>query len=319
MLIIMDQNSNDNQDHLMDNNVDNQPSDNVNNASNLDSFTPDLGNNLPAEENTNPSLMSNNISQPVTFSPNQSAESPEEANIIPSENNNIDINSADNTTTNNQQYQQPIADIIPPQESTAEVDQNNLVPSSANTNASLGTPLNPAAPVLKKKKSNFKLLLVIVLIILLLVGSLGAGYYLGQNSRLTLNSKKTATKDLMYNTVPQGATVIAQCTPGYGTQYVLPQNIPYGPVYNVYKGKLIGIEYMMSTNNIMSATNSFSNLPLFSHRYVYTDISYMAPHAGFPLPHLEFDIMMKPKSFTNQITCQGASSGGMASPSNMKM
>src|SRR6185312_9331701 len=50
--------------------------------------------------------------------------------------------------------------------------------------------------------------------------------------------------------VPQGATIISQCAVGRGTQYVLPSNIPHGPVFNVYQGKVIGLEYMIGVSDL---------------------------------------------------------------------
>lgn len=107
--------------------------------------------------------------------------------------------------------------------------------------------------------------------------------------------------------VPKDATVIEQCSPGFGTQYVLPKDIPGGPVYNVYQGKLIGIEYMTALTSSSNPDLMLKDLPLFAQKYDHVDIMTMPAHAGFPSPHYQVDVMMVPTAVSSKITCGSSS------------
>jgi hypothetical protein len=104
--------------------------------------------------------------------------------------------------------------------------------------------------------------------------------------------------------VPQGATIISQCAVGRGTQYVLPANIPHGPVFNVYKGNVIGIEFMIGSDDLASATNFF-DLPLYGKKYDHIDVGLVSSgHAGYPQRHYHVDIYNISRDESAAITCK---------------
>jgi hypothetical protein len=116
--------------------------------------------------------------------------------------------------------------------------------------------------------------------------------------------------------IPAGATIIEKCEPGLGTQYVLPKNIPDGPVYNVYKGKVIGIEYMSDLATLSKIGTIIGNLPLYGQKYDHINIMSMAAHAGYPTAHYQVDVMMVPDATAAKITCDSSSSSMSSSSSS---
>ena len=104
--------------------------------------------------------------------------------------------------------------------------------------------------------------------------------------------------------VPQGATVISQCAVGRGTQYVLPSNIPHGPVFNVYQGKVVGLEYMIGVSDLAGNT-SFYDLPLYGKKYDHIDVGLLSQgHAGYPEPHYHVDVFNISRAASAAITCK---------------
>lgn len=144
-----------------------------------------------------------------------------------------------------------------------------------------------------------------VLGLLMVVAACFGGYSVGKHSVKPPVIMASAPAAM---TLPAGATVTEQCEPGLGTQYILPKDIPNGPVYNVYQGKLIGIEYMADLASMEKLNTTMNNLPLYAQKYDHINIMSMAPHGGFPTPHYQVDVMMVPQSVSDKITCGGSSS-----------
>lgn len=190
-------------------------------------------------------------------------------------------------------------------------------------------PVNPPTPPLNQApvqpsppNSNAKTVLFAVVSALLLLGGLGGGY-LYANSTIKPVSKTVTTASMPTMpdiTVPRGATVIAECAKGRGKQYVLPKDIPTGPVYNVYQGKVIGLEYMVGKNDLLNLSKSFNNLPMLNGVYDHINIGLLSTgHAGFPEPHYHVDVFLVPNSVAAGITCEAPSMSPMASSSAMPM
>ena len=147
--------------------------------------------------------------------------------------------------------------------------------------------------------------------LVILAGGIVAAYHSG-NSRGYKSGKSAQTMAVTAAAlkVPANATMIAQCTPGEGTQYVLPANIPQGPIYNVWNGKVTGLEYMLGASEI--ANMKTQNLSLMSQQYNHIDVMYEAAgHAGFTEPHYHMILSFIPYSEEQKITCGGASSMSM--------
>src|SRR5688572_15078292 len=87
---------------------------------------------------------------------------------------------------------------------------------------------------------------LITVVVLALVGY--GGYWYGQRSA----EPTAATQSVVANEIkiPSDATVTAECIDGLGKQYVVPKDIPFGPIYNVHDAKVIGVEYMFNVSEL---------------------------------------------------------------------
>ncbi len=143
----------------------------------------------------------------------------------------------------------------------------------------------------------------------LVTASLVAGAYLYGSSRGYAIGKKaqesaTATAELK---VPANATMISRCSVGEGTQYVMPSDIPKGPIYNVWDNKVTGVGYMLSQSEITGAKTQ--DLALLGQKYDHVDIVYVpAGHAGFTEPHYHVIFSLTSYAEEQKITCNGQSS-----------
>ncbi|MEO6761642.1 MAG: hypothetical protein ABI220_04685, partial [Candidatus Saccharimonadales bacterium] len=123
----------------------------------------------------------------------------------------------------------------------------------------LADPVKPPGPV--KGHHSVKILLLVVVALVILVAAVAAGYAYGRGKTMSETTAKPAAASAMSAMpVPQGATILEQCEPGLGRQYILPKDIPGGPVYNVYQGKLTGIQYMISLKSLGSLDQAVNDL-----------------------------------------------------------
>lgn len=175
--------------------------------------------------------------------------------------------------------------------------------------AAVESPVEQTKPAEQPKPPKPSKLPMIVLAAVTLVLGLGLGFsvasLLQPKETKTASQlpapQQTAEKKL---TVPEGATVIAECAKGRGKQYVLPKDIPQGPVYNVYDGKVIGVEYMLGQQDVLSSKD-YLNLPLQGVKYDHINIGLLSKgHSGYPDPHYHVDIFTISHEEAAKITCQ---------------
>lgn len=207
---------------------------------------------------------------------------------------------------NNNPNQQPSSEPAVVAAQTPTISENLTTnPVDAPQTLTEGIPVSPS-PEPKNEHEKKPLVLVLAVFFALFVG-LAGGYLLGNNyKKAPTASNDTKTTDVAKEelSIPQGATVIAQCAKGRGTQYALPKDIPLGPVYNVHEGKVIGIEFMVGKDELLGTAKNFLDLPLYNKRFDHVNIGLLSQgHAGFPSPHYHVDIMMVPTSVTDKITC----------------
>ncbi len=162
-------------------------------------------------------------------------------------------------------------------------------------------------------RSRLKLIMVAVLSLVVLAAASVGSYLVGKHNAKTMTSTTNTTTSMA---IPAGATIIEKCAPGLGTQYVLPKNIPDGPVYNVYQGKVIGIEYMSDLATLSKIGTIIGNLPLYGQKYDHINIMSMAAHSGYPTAHYQVDVMMVPDATAAKITCDSSSSSMSGSSSS---
>ncbi|AJY77406.1 hypothetical protein VN24_00930 [Paenibacillus beijingensis] len=93
--------------------------------------------------------------------------------------------------------------------------------------------------------------------------------------------------------LPEGSVKISEVVPAMGEHWGNPQagELPVGPIYGVYNGKLVFLEYMIDQDAFVNG-NSFVNLGgmkgVPSPAVVQLDIEYQPQgHPGFEDPHYD--------------------------------
>ncbi len=221
----------------------------------------------------------------------------------------------ENTNSNNQLEETPAGAVTSTQVDNTEavitpaipsrnIEQPPTVEPATTASSSLHA---VASPPDKRSAHKVPLLLTLALAIAGLMVGAGGGYVIASS-----NNKKPVTntnvavpnvedKELK---VPEGATVISECAKGRGKQYVLPQNIPQGPVYNVHNGKVTSVEYMLSQKDVL-ANKDYLNLPLENVKYEHVNIGLLSKgHSGFPEPHYHVDVFTVSHEEAVKITCE---------------
>jgi hypothetical protein len=111
--------------------------------------------------------------------------------------------------------------------------------------------------------------------------------------------------------IPVNATVAAECETARGKQYIRPQDIPTGPIYDVYQGKVIALEYLVNPDTLAKNDGTYSNLNLPQGSYDHISVIPVAAHAGMNENHFHVITYLIPQKQANMITCNGQPSSDM--------
>jgi hypothetical protein len=209
----------------------------------------------------------------------------------------------------------------PPSVVSDHVAVVDAVPNSAITPVipSSEPMTSPAAPLagrpIQSFRSKYKLLLLgsfVVIALAVLIALVYAVYRFGNNRGYASGKSAQAMASMAGGLkVPSDATMIAQCATGEGTQYVLPKNIPQGPIYNVWNNKVTGVEYMLGESEIANLRTQ--DLTMMGQKYDHIDVMYEpVGHAGFTEPHYHVILSFIPYSEEQKITCGSSSSSSMS-------
>ncbi len=181
-----------------------------------------------------------------------------------------------------------------------------ILNSNMTPNLEQSSSTGPIAAGSPKGKTGIIVSLIIGIIVATATGF--GGYTYGKRQAKPVS---TATDTAL--TLPQGATLVAQCVPGRGAQYALAKDIPAGPVYNVYKGQVIGLEFMIGDSKVMHNTLTGTpmdmnmddlGISLSNAKYDHFSMNvFPNGHAGFTEQHYMFDVYNVPKTVTDAITC----------------
>ncbi len=163
-------------------------------------------------------------------------------------------------------------------------------------------PMEPMVIATPPPPSSSKPGTYILILVLFILGAI-LGYVLHQ---FLPGSEKAPPPPVSPNTaltLPPDAVQIQACSNNRGTLYVKPQDIPVGPIYMVHKGKIVGIEFMLSQEDFVQGKNykhlsglgvniDHVNVGLFSHG-----------HEGYTSPHYHVDLYTITKEEEAQIVC----------------
>jgi hypothetical protein len=200
-------------------------------------------------------------------------------------------------------------------------ENNSNIPVASSLNEPVATPLaaNPVqnypvtpqptiAPNLstpKKPKHKHKILMILVIVFLLLffAGSVYGAYRVGKGHKVVIIKAPTAQP---INLPPQ-AVVLADCVIGRGKQYILPKDIPAGPIYDVENNKVIAVEYSLNINSIQSNPEYLSDAILKLTRDYPVDhfsLVPVAPKQGQSLSDFHLIMFIVTKAESAKITCK---------------
>jgi len=195
---------------------------------------------------------------------------------------------------------------LPPfdEDTTDEEDDEPAAPALNESPADMPLPEHPVPSHHRWVRAALISLIALIGLAAVGVGAYQYGHTMGYKSGKKAVPQMSSTETPLK--VPDDATVVAQCTPGEGKQYIAPKDIPNGPIYNVWNNKVIGLEYMLPESDI--AAGKGLNLAAMSATYDHTDVMYEAKgHAGLKEPHYHVVLSTLTYAQEKSITCGGSS------------
>lgn len=119
--------------------------------------------------------------------------------------------------------------------------------------------INPASTVAQTKpdkpaKLGRKLFLIVIIFVLLVAASATSYIFGKRNERIVYRPPEQPLISL-----PPEATIMNECVKGAGKQYVIPKDLPTGPIYDVHNGKVIAVEYNYKAVTLLAEPTKLSD------------------------------------------------------------
>ena len=92
--------------------------------------------------------------------------------------------------------------------------------------------------------------------------------------------------------LPKGTVKVSGVVPGMGEHWANPKDLPLGPIYCVYKGKVVCLEFMISQADFAAGKSwpelsGLKNLPPINH----VNMGFEPKgHEGYEIPHYDMHI-----------------------------
>jgi hypothetical protein len=89
--------------------------------------------------------------------------------------------------------------------------------------------------------------------------------------------------------LPAGVVQVSPCVATMGEHWANPKNLPLGPIYGVYGGKVVFTEIMVD-QKLFAHGKGFRDVlkPLPGHAIDHVDIAFNPHgHQGYPIPHYD--------------------------------
>jgi hypothetical protein len=109
-------------------------------------------------------------------------------------------------------------------------------------------------------------------------------------------------------TPPPGVVQISPCVPFMGEHWARPEDLPLGPIYTVYRGRLISIEYMIAQADFaigkdwLDLTFRYHGEPL---PIEHANIEFLPQgHEGYEVPHYDLHFHVVTHAEERAIACQ---------------
>ncbi len=204
---------------------------------------------------------------------------------------------------------------ISPSSDSAPVETTTTAPISSNPDSGSSAPIStptsaptevpssttPDVPT-KAKKPHGKMMVTFVVILLLFVGGVAGAYLYGKHGQKVV----TVAPAVQPISLPPQAIVTSACTVGRGKQYIIPKDIPQGPIYDVKNSKVIAIEYVLGVKALLSNPDTFSSTLLLLAKGYNVDhftVVPVAPQPGDTDQFIHLIMFVVTKAEANSITC----------------
>lgn len=148
----------------------------------------------------------------------------------------------------------------------------------------------------------YKKIILVVILVVGFMGAVSAAYFLGKSNEKVI----VKAPDPKPINLPPQAVVIEECKVNRGKQYILPKDIPVGPIYNVVNSQVIAIEYNLNIGDLQSDPNSLSNTILQLAREYPVDHFSFSPvqnKAGEALQNVSLVMFVVSKEEVKKIAC----------------
>ena len=168
------------------------------------------------------------------------------------------------------------------------------------------TPAGASPPAKKSQKSWFKFVILGLVLLIILVAVAFGAYTYGKGKAKTITTASSTTTAAKPINLPPEAVVTSECTPGRGKQYIIPKDIPAGPIYDVKNSKVIAVEYVIGIKSLFTNSDDFSSKILTLTKNYPVDHLSVVP--GIPKPgdtdqYIHLIMFVVSKDEANSITC----------------
>lgn len=181
-------------------------------------------------------------------------------------------------------------------------------PSVSSTPPPYDSALPPVLPNFPSPHRRSWLRTTVVIILAAAVGAVlmwGALHFLDREDHEEAEEQETVSVGIM---LPKDATVTAECADERGKQYIVPKDIPTGPIYDVYQGKVVAVEYLIGQTELASKSDMYADLKMpKGGTYDHLMLMPTAPHAGLNEAHFHVIAYLISQHDASMIKCDASS------------
>lgn len=202
-----------------------------------------------------------------------------------------------------QSLREPIATPTPVAQPQPITPSTLTAPVNLNPATTTITPLNDEnlSTDTKKRPKMIKKIVLVMASILFFGVAIGGSYLFGKSHEKVVIQEP----ELKPINLPPQAVVLSECAVGRGKQYILPKDIPIGPIYDVVNSKVVAIEYSLDLIKLLDGSDFFSDtiLSLVSD-YPVNHLSIIPDNPNpAALKRIQLIMFVVPKEEANKITC----------------
>lgn len=181
----------------------------------------------------------------------------------------------------------------------------NTHPSNNTTDPST----NSTLPTNGKKRPKMVKIFTVAVSIILFGAAIGGSYMFGRSHEKVVVKEESTTTTPQPINLPSQAVVLNECVVGRGKQYILPQDIPVGPIYDVVNSKVIAIEYSLDLVRLLDGSDVFSDTILkLVNDYPTNHLSIVPDNPDLSkLKRVQLIMFTVAKEEANKIKCAGNS------------